>query len=162
MWTWLGGSSSSTNGTVTGTFGICGTFSPTSYPPSKRGASNWIEGGFLILFGGMDQSAFQNDLWVYSTTDEIWSWMDHSSVGNGAGTYGTLGVGSTSYFPHSYLAASFAHESGSFDSFMLYGGQVTSVDVGDDLWSLKLQPMCVLLYHFISFFLSPLSQRFFL
>jgi hypothetical protein len=40
-----------------------------------------------------------NDLWEFNPTAKTWTWVNGSNVGNVAGTYGTLGIGSASNAP---------------------------------------------------------------
>lgn len=37
-----------------------------------------------------------NDLWQYSTTTGLWTWLSGDTVRNQVGTYGTMGVASVS------------------------------------------------------------------
>jgi hypothetical protein len=88
---------------------------------------------------GTDLTDLQNDLWVYSIDSSMWSWLGGPSTGNGLGFYGAKGTESANNLPGSRFHPLSAHESGSFDSFMLYGGYVSSSITVDDLWSLRIQ-----------------------
>jgi N-acetylneuraminic acid mutarotase len=101
-WTWVSGSNS---GNAKGVYGALGTASANNVPGGRDNASTWIDGsGNLWLFGGdgLDStgtSRLLNDLWEFSPTAKTWTWVSGSSVGNAAGTYGTLGTGSASNTP---------------------------------------------------------------
>jgi hypothetical protein len=92
-WTWIAGSSS-TN--ATGVYGSLGVAAATSGPGARQDAVGWTDAsGQLWLYGGWgyDSAGTQSDLgdlWKFDGTN--WTWVKGSSTGNGAATYGALGV----------------------------------------------------------------------
>lgn len=102
-WTWVSGSS--TNVDSAGVYGTIGTSSATNVPAARFNAVTWTDkSGRLWLFGGYlndgaSNSIYLNDLWMFNTTTNEWTWMGGSSTGNVAGVYGTKGVAATSNFP---------------------------------------------------------------
>jgi N-acetylneuraminic acid mutarotase len=132
-WTWVGGSSTPS---AVGVW--VGTPSTSNIPSSRYSAVSWADdNGNFWLFGGVDNySAPVNDLWEYTPTTKEWTRVSGSSAGNTPGSYGTLGVASTSNVPGSrWNAVSWIDTSG---NLWLFGGWgVDSADnFGDlnDLW----------------------------
>jgi N-acetylneuraminic acid mutarotase len=97
-WTWVSGSSTSIAfGGVPGVYGTLGTPSITNTPGGRVASISWIDSsGNLWLFGGVGfnsdgtQGLF-NDLWKFSPTAKIWTWVGGSGTENSVGVYGTLG-----------------------------------------------------------------------
>jgi len=150
-WTWIGGSN--TVGSGYGQPGVYGTLGvPTvgSIPGGRVTASNWTDSsGNLWLFGGLgfdisDTQGYLNDLWKFSPSTNIWTWMGGSNSvpptsqnpnGN-PGVYGTLGVAATGNIPGSrYEAYSWTDNSGNFWLFGGYGFDANDTWGGpNDLW----------------------------
>jgi len=108
QWTWMGGSS--TAYFQPGVYGTLGVASATNIPGSRHYPASWVDAnGNLWLFGGygVDSTNTQgdlNDLWEYSPTTGLWTWMGGSSTvgtagGGPSGVYGTLGVAAASNIP---------------------------------------------------------------
>lgn len=91
-WTWMGGSSklpacypgaSCGHG---GVYGTKGTANPANSPGGRAGAVGWADAnGNLWLFGGggydgTGTGGELNDLWVFSSSTNIWTWMGGSST----------------------------------------------------------------------------------
>jgi len=69
---------------------------------ARSSSISWADAsGNIWLFGGesLDINGYLNDLWRYDPVMGEWTWMAGSDVINQAGTYGTLGTGSTSNIP---------------------------------------------------------------
>jgi N-acetylneuraminic acid mutarotase len=150
-WTWMGGSN--TVGSGYGQPGVYGTLGvPTvgSVPGGRTTASNWTDSsGNFWLFGGLgfdisDTQGYLNDLWKFSPSTNIWTWMGGSNSvpptsqnpnGN-PGVYGTLGVAATGNIPGSrYEAYSWTDNSGNFWLFGGYGFDANDTWGGpNDLW----------------------------
>lgn len=100
-WTWVSGSNTGSTPEGNGVYGTEGVAAPSNVPGAREAAANWIDANNnLWLFGGSDL----NDLWEFSPTSKMWTWVSGSSSVNGTpdcllGVYGTLGVGSTSNVP---------------------------------------------------------------
>lgn len=162
VWTWMGGSmivpcptaSQGTSNPCSGPSGVYGTLgSPASanFPGGRQGASTWITpDGRLWLFGGYGTSTqgvtgYLNDLWNYSPSTGMWTWVSGSSsysllnlaeAYGQAGTYGTLGVPASGNTPGSrHFTASWIDASG---NLWLFGGE--GIDAAghlgqlNDLW----------------------------
>lgn len=97
-WTWVNGSSTAD---VSGIYGTQGAAAPTNVPGSRLPGASWTDAsGNLWLFGGTGCDATEialcisplNDLWKYTPTTGLWTWMSGSSTEGATGVYGTLGV----------------------------------------------------------------------
>jgi hypothetical protein len=132
MWTWVSGSSSANQPGVYGTQGVP---AATNIPGGREYAVSWIDGsGNLWLFGG----GAPNDLWEFSPTSEMWTWVSGSSSGSQPGVYGSQGVPAAANVPGSRQSAStWVDGSG---NLWLFGG-ASQFDGGgalNDLW--RYQP----------------------
>jgi hypothetical protein len=140
QWVWEGGSD------VVGAaaaYGSQGTPAAGNNPGAREGAAKWTEAaGNLGLFGG-DSLAGQNwedfnDLWSYSPSSALWTWVGGSNTAAGAGSYGTPGVPAASNLPPARTdAITWVDGAG---VFWLFGGsQLNSngsyLAVFSDLWS---------------------------
>jgi len=121
-WTWISGSNTRTQ---SGNYGTKGSSSPSNTPGSRYYAISWTDtSGNLWLFGGFGKDGTGsfgelNDLWKYDGTN--WIWVSGSDIANQWGSYGTLGVGSTSNVPGARQeATSWIDSSG---NLWLFGGQ---------------------------------------
>jgi hypothetical protein len=91
-WTWVGGSDVVN---VAGSYGTPGLSS--NIPGARSGAVSWTDtSGNFWLFGGAGEaqsgSGFLNDLWRYSPSLGLWTWVTGSSSADAGGNYGTLGT----------------------------------------------------------------------
>ena len=106
MWTWVSGSSS-INGVPDcqpGVYGTLGVAAAANVPAGRGGtqenSNSWTDSsGNLWLFGGFGCAGSMNDLWEFSPTTKMWTWVSGSSTAGASGVYGTLGVASTSDVP---------------------------------------------------------------
>jgi N-acetylneuraminic acid mutarotase len=106
-WTWVSGPSSSSPPIVV--YGAQGVAATGNIPGPRVGSSSWTDGsGNLWLFGGYGDSTstdpyvfgFLNDLWEFSPTTSLWTWVSGSSYAvNAAGVYGTLGTAASANVP---------------------------------------------------------------
>jgi N-acetylneuraminic acid mutarotase len=139
MWTWKGGSNlANKNGTFPATPGVA----DVNNVPSARGFSTvqnisgnvWLFGGF-----GNDSAGAQdnlNDLWEYTISSGVWTWVGGSKTIDEIGFYGTKGTVGAANIPGSrYSPASWTDTSG---NFWLFGGSHQNVDFSidsfNDLW----------------------------
>jgi N-acetylneuraminic acid mutarotase len=107
VWTWMSGSDGvGLNGSgQPGIYGTQGTPSASNVPGGRGGAVSWMDArGNLWLFGGLGADStgsggFLNDLWEFSPTSKMWTWMSGSDTANAPGIYGTVGVTSASNAP---------------------------------------------------------------
>ena len=102
-WTWVKGSNFIN---ANGTYGTKGLASSVNTPGARSGAVTWVDGtGRLWLFGGNGRpgtgiiAGNLNDLWVYDTTANTWTWVSGSSGLDANGVYGQLAVGSSANQP---------------------------------------------------------------
>ena len=140
QWVWQGGS-----GVVgaAASYGAQGVAAAGNNPGAREGSAKWTDAaGNLWLFGG-DSLAAQNweefnDLWSYSPTTGLWTWVGGSNTAANAGSYGTLGVAAASNLPPARtVPISWMDSAG---VFWLFGGaQLNSngsyLAVFNDLWS---------------------------
>jgi N-acetylneuraminic acid mutarotase len=100
-WTWVSGSNAANASGVYGTQGIA---SAGNVPGARTDAVSWIDtSGNLWLFGGTGYAG--NDLWEFSPTTKMWTWVSGSDTGSLVPVYGTLGVASASNTPGARLGA---------------------------------------------------------
>jgi N-acetylneuraminic acid mutarotase len=93
-WTWMNGSNAINQ---SGTYGTQGTAAAGNTPGGRGDPMSWTDpSGNFWLFGGFgyDSTPNQvdlNDLWEFSVSTNEWTWKNGPNVGNGNGTFGTLG-----------------------------------------------------------------------
>eukprot|EP01119_Soliformovum_irregulare_P013314 TRINITY_DN3527_c0_g2_i3.p1 TRINITY_DN3527_c0_g2~~TRINITY_DN3527_c0_g2_i3.p1 ORF type:complete len:410 (-),score=28.19 TRINITY_DN3527_c0_g2_i3:105-1334(-) len=132
QWTWISGSNRTDQ---TGFYGVQGTPDPRNSPGARYSATSWIIAGSdrLYLFGGRypdDTGAF-NDLWTYSLSSGLWTWLSgNNGSGNAWGSYGTRGVPSATNVPG---ARSSCSSWVTTNALYLFGGVWNAV-YNDDLW----------------------------
>jgi Kelch motif/Galactose oxidase, central domain len=141
-WTWVSGSNTLN---AVGSYGVQGTAAAGNVPGVRSGAVSWIDAqDSLWLFGGGTSLGFANDLWKFTPSTNLWTWVSGSSTPGALGVYGTLGSavvgGSDPAEPLNVpgariAAASWLDASG---NFWLFGGAVeyTAQTYGlfNDLW----------------------------
>ncbi len=152
QWTWVSGSNINTSATGAtgqpGNYGTLGVASSTNVPGGRGSSVTWTTSdGTLWLFGGsgFDGNGYAgalNDLWSFSPSTKMWTWVSGSntlgalySMGQ-VGVYGTQGQASTSNIPGGRWASS-----GWLDGsgrLWLFGGSgyynTSSVVLFNDLW----------------------------
>jgi hypothetical protein len=140
LWTWMGGSNLVD---ARGSYGTQGAASPSNVPGARYGAIQWTDaaGGFWILGGsGFDPTdtgqAVLNDLWLYETATGLWTWEGGASVAAQAGSYGTMGVPSSTNWPGArFYATGSADVSGNLWLFGGWGyGGTNAIGYQNDLW----------------------------
>jgi hypothetical protein len=139
QWTWWSGANTAyASGVGSGTYGTLGVGSTQNVPPARSAASSWTDtAGNLWLFGGLpDGGGFPlNDLWKYAPPTQQWTWMGGADTTGAIGTYGMLGVGSTTNVPGARQnATSWTDRAG---NFWLFGGQgygTNGFGLLNDLW----------------------------
>jgi N-acetylneuraminic acid mutarotase len=144
QWTWMSGSS--TNGAA-GVYGTKGKAATTNLPGSRYAAGAAMDAsGNLWLFGGGygtstgTVTSYYNDLWKYTPSTGMWTWVGGTSSANQYGIYGTEGTASTANEPGGRLGAlNWTNASGG--SIWLLGGvgySAASVGYMNDLWSYNI------------------------
>jgi hypothetical protein len=138
FWTWMGGSQAANSAGVYGTQNVA---AAGNMPGARDSAISWVDkSGNLWLFGGYGDIAATsgqlNDLWKYSTTSGLWTWVSGSSTAPGAaGVYGTEGTPAAGNVPGARESAvSWIDASGNLWLFggYYYASEVTEQD--NDLW----------------------------
>jgi len=152
-WTWIAGNNAVPNGSISsvsgwaGVYGTSGSASAVDYPGGRSGSLTWTDtAGNLWLFGGLAYDAndilgLPNDLWEYSVSAKLWTWVGGSNVvggyyQSGAGVYGTLGTPAKENIPSGRSgAATWSDKEG---NLWLFGGlrydSPTSYVYLNDLW----------------------------
>jgi N-acetylneuraminic acid mutarotase len=139
LWTWISGGNGDN---ASGVYGTLGTASAGSVPGARYSASSWIDAsGNMWLFGGYGYDATGgvgrlNDLWKYSQSTGLWTWVSGGSGDNANGVYGTQGTASAGNAPGArYSASSWVDSSG---NLWLFGGtgydSTGAVGNLNDLW----------------------------
>jgi hypothetical protein len=99
QWTWVGGSNSSGAPAVYGTQGVP---AGGNYPGARQLVESWTDlSGNFWLFGGSGL----NDLWEYTPSTNLWTWINGSAAPPASGSYGTLGVFSPTNVPGARIGA---------------------------------------------------------
>ncbi|MGO9593674.1 MAG: kelch repeat-containing protein [Steroidobacteraceae bacterium] len=138
LWTWISGGSGDN---ASGVYGTHGTASAGNVPGARQAASSWIDSsGNLWLFGGVGYDSGGglgdlNDLWQYSPSSGLWTWVGGSNTPNAAGAYGTQGTVSASTVPGArYSASAWFDSSGNLWLFGGAGYGSTGNGYLNDLW----------------------------
>jgi N-acetylneuraminic acid mutarotase len=141
QWTWMKGNNTADQN---GVYGTLGTGASGNNPGGRASAATWADGsGNLWLLGGygFDASStsgdFINDQWKYSISSNQWTWVAGSNIVLQNGSYGTLGILSSTNIPGARVAAqSWTDASGNFYLFGGVGLDATASfpDYLNDLW----------------------------
>ena len=138
LWTWVSGTDLAAQAGVYGTKRVG---APGNLPGARHGLVSWKDSaGNFWLFGGIGYDTngnenYLNDLWEYS--GGLWTWMGGTNIIDTQGTYGTLGVGSSTNVPGARaFAVNWIDSTGAFWLFGGYGQDSTGVNAGplNDLW----------------------------
>ncbi len=98
-WTWISGGSGDD---APGVYGTRGTASASNVPGARQAANSWTDlSGGLWVFGGYGAGStgelgYLNDLWRYSPSTGLWTWVNGGSGDDASGVYGTQGTAATS------------------------------------------------------------------
>jgi N-acetylneuraminic acid mutarotase len=139
LWTWVTGGDAVN---ASGVYGTQGTAAVANVPGARQAASSWTDSsGNLWLFGGVGYDSTGaagnlNDLWRYSPTTGLWTWISGADAVNASGVYGTLSTAAAANVPGArYSAASWIDSSG---NLWLFGGvgndAAGAVGNLNDLW----------------------------
>ena len=151
QWTWIAGIDTVTGQGAAGVYGTRGTADAANYPGGRNAGATWMDAsGHVWLFGGLGIDStgtfgFLNDLWMYTTTTNQWTWVSGDKTivnqpGPG-GTFGTKGTAAADNTPGGrYAMATWIDSNG---NLWLLGGQGPDSEGGfgklDDLW--KFDPV---------------------
>jgi PKD repeat protein len=113
-WTWMTGTSVVSASPHYGSQ----TIPASTNDPGSRSevASAWVDGDDLWFFGG----SMKNDLWKYSISTNMWTWMKGVTTSMPLGNWGTMGVEDPLNVPSGRY--SYAHWTDSVGNFWIYGG----------------------------------------
>jgi N-acetylneuraminic acid mutarotase len=140
LWTWVSGGNTDN---ASGVYGTQGTAAAGNVPGARYSASSWIDSsGTLWLFGGYGYDStgavvrYLNDLWQFSPSTGLWTWVSGGAAGNAGGVYGTLGTAAAGNVPGArYSASSWIDSSGDLWLFGGYGyNATTALGALNDLW----------------------------
>jgi len=126
-WTWMKGANFSGS---PGSPGIMGVPSITNEPPARHESTcSWIDGsGDLWTFGGFGGG---DDLWHYSISTNMWTWMKGDPYAANPPVYGTQGIPDPLNTPG--LRAAYSRWADKFGNFWLFGGYSTAGNL-NDIW----------------------------
>lgn len=131
QWTWIGGDSIVNQATVYGTRGVPAI---NNNPGGRIGSASWIDAsGDIWLFGGQAASDLStlNDLWRYSPSSGLWTWMKGDNIAGTYGVYGTKGVPADPNTPRSREDA--AAWTDNLGNFWVFGG-ITTHQTSSNSW----------------------------
>ncbi len=121
-WAWMAGSQAVNQ---TGTYGTLGSPAAANTPGGRQSPATWTDSsGNLWLFGGYGYDTNRtlmpmSDLWEFTAGE--WTWKGGPTLAGQSGTYGSLGVASSSNIPGArFEAVSWTDPSG---DFWLFGGE---------------------------------------
>jgi N-acetylneuraminic acid mutarotase len=119
LWTWMSGS----NGVdASGVYGAQGAPAVGNVPGARDKSVSWTDSaGDMWLYGGYGYDAagnvnYLNDLWRYSPSTGLWTWISGWNIGGTTGVYGTQGVAAAGNMPGAR------------------SGSVSWIDSGGNLW----------------------------
>ncbi len=127
QWTWVGGADTVD---AAGNYGTLGTPNAANFPGARDSAASWVDSnGDFWLYGGFNPppGGGLGDLWEFSFSSKLWTWVAGSSSPQASAVYGTKGTPSTTNTPGS-REAPVAWTDGSGDLW-LFGGNDRN-----DLW----------------------------
>lgn len=146
-WTWISGQDLANAQPDYGTQGVP---SSASNPSGREMAASWVDAeGYLWLFSGYAFDSQLNnapdDLWMYNTTNNQWTWVGGNSSASQPSVYGALGVPAATNWPDSRgiegASATWVDAQG---SFWLFGGESGNNSNGgylqNDLWVYHASP----------------------
>ncbi len=138
-WTWVAGGEVAD---ASGIYGTLGAAAASSVPGARAAASSWTDtAGDLWLFGGSGYDAtghlgYLNDLWKFSPSSGLWTWVNGANSMGAAGTYGVQGKAASGDVPGAREgAATWVDSSG---NLWLFGGEgansTGNADYLNDTW----------------------------
>jgi len=145
LWTWVSGPNT-VNGS--GSYGTQGVAAIGNVPGAREGSAPWIDtAGHLWLFGGRGCDSLGSnwelgDLWEFSSSSGLWTWVQGVATVTSLGSYGEKGVAATGNIPPARDSSlSWRDSSG---DFWLFGGvgENAAEETGgyfNDLWKFSPQ-----------------------
>lgn len=144
-WTWVGGTNAlNPPGSYTNK---CDTLALNSPMGKFEIRASWPDACGFFFFGGFKNGTnldSYNDLWYYNIETNNFNWISGTGVANSTGSYGTMGISSSSNLPSSRGGALAFKDKQA--NLWLFGGATTSgpgpFDRLNDLWRYKIDPYC--------------------
>ncbi|GAB4147874.1 MAG: hypothetical protein Fur0041_21690 [Bacteroidia bacterium] len=129
-WTWMKGPNTIN---TPGSYGTLQTPSMANNPPPRdECASAWVSNtGELWMFGGEGPGGFFSDMWKYTPSTNMWTWMSGPNTTNNSANHGTLQVPSPANTPGGRSA--YARWKDAAGNFWMFGG-IWSGNVCNDVW----------------------------
>jgi len=133
-WTWIAGSDTVGQPPVHGMLGVS---SPANYPGGRSSGCAWTRSDELWLFGGGATDGRRNDLWRYTISTGLWTWIAGSNAVEQPGVYGARGIPDPTTAPGARIS-SFCWQDARGD-FWLFGGRgrdrAGTLGALSDLWA---------------------------
>ncbi len=152
-WTWISGSNTAND---VGNYNIHCSPSATNYPPSRYenqtsqtiGCSDvfWTFGGRSFTFNNF------NDLWIYNTLTDEWTWASGNSTPNSAGNFGTQGIASATNMISARFGVCMWTDTA--NNVWVFGGQ-DGLNYMNDMWRYQPDTTCFSAPLVASFTLLP-------
>jgi hypothetical protein len=120
IWTWISGDKNTLPPATQGSYGTLGIASASNKPPSKKNAMGWWDNaGVLWLFGGDNTYGYYNDIWKYSISTNLWTWVRGNNLPDGSFSYGIKGTAASTNLPRPTLGGCTWTDA---NGFWFYGG----------------------------------------
>ena len=139
QWTWMAGSNTIYSTGVYGTLGVAAT---GNTPGARVGPVSWTDNsGNFWLFGGVGLAGgfnfgSYNDLWKYTPSTGLWTWMKGSNTINASSVYGTLNTAGASNTPGGRALCQVWKNS--TDLYLFGGVEPVNGDFYNDFWKYNL------------------------
>jgi hypothetical protein len=142
-WAWMQGSS--TPGAPPSYSTTCNTDVLNNPGTRYENRMVWTDiAGNFWTFGGNAGSAvtnYTNDLWMYCTATNLWTWISGDNIPNPPGNWGTLGVSSPLNKPDGRMGC--VGWRANTGELYLFGGTVSPFgSFHNDLWKYTIDPAC--------------------
>jgi len=142
QWAWIKGPGIPNQPGIYGTQNIS---SPNNNPGARGwGIPTWVDStGNLWLFGGKGyditgiNNASLNDLWMFNISSKEWTWFKGSSIAGSPGSYGTIGLESSTNNPPSREETNISWTDNG-NKLWLFGGYAGSRGAYSDLWKFNI------------------------
>lgn len=138
-WTWIKGDNTINHFGIYGTQGVA---AAGNFPGSRLSGTGWTDasGNFWLMggegFAATGSNRYLNDLWKYTVSTGLWTWVKGDKSTDRTGVYGTQGTEASSNKPGSRFSAAAWTDGSGF--LWLFGGRglgmTFSTDHLYDLW----------------------------
>lgn len=145
QWTWMSGSNTAFQKGLYGTRGVA---NAANTPSSRYSFVGWTDAsGNFWLFGGQGYSASGvgslNDLWKYSPSTNLWTWMSGDTLENQPSIYGIQGIPAAANTPGARYYATSGGTADAAGNLWLFGGigygdSPNTGGLQNDLWKYSI------------------------